>query len=942
MAIQDTTDALSGACERALVRGARTHATRQQVRAAARAFVRRHRRDAGYLAWVLRAVGASSALAIALLGLAAAPAAAQLAPFQLRPTNLDPQDIGVRSTPALGDLDGDGDLDVVAGGGTGGFFYFENTGGPEAPAFSAGANPLAGQTIGVARSAAVLADLNGDGDLDLLSGMGTGAFAYFENTGSATAPAFAARTGVANPLNGQDIGTNSQPAFGDLDGDGDLDLVTNDELTAGGFDYYENTGDAATPVFVSRTGAANPLNGLGTLGNSPALVDLDRDGDLDLVSGSQSGTFRAFENTGSATTPAFVELTDSANPLVIQDAGIFSMPTFGDLDGDGDPDLVSGNYDGTFQTIRNSAGKFVTQGGPANPLNGVDLGGGGFSTPAFGDLDADGDFDVLTGFAAPQINYFENTGNGAAPAYVLRTGAANPLNGRTVTGGYTAPVFGDLDGDGDLDVVSGNGTGGLLFHFLNTGTAVAPAFTGTLGMSLSGLGGLSRPALGDLDGDGDLDLLAGSAAGTLRYFEHTGAAVATAFVERSGAGNPFDGVDIGSNSAPALIDVEGDGDLDVVAGAAGGTLLLFENTGRATSPAFLARTGAANPLSWSVSTSNLTPTLADLDGDGDPDALAGSSGGNFFCLESFVARAPGPALQLTGLANPLGAFDVGALSAPAFADLDADGDLDAIAGEDLGAIRHFENTGTLRTPAFAARTGAANPLDGRDVGDGAQPVVGDLDGDGDGDVLAGRSAGDFDYFANTGDAVTPLFAAGVANPFGLASVGSTDSAPVFADLDRDGDLDLVVGRYYGGLAYLENTGDATAPAFAERTGAANPFDGLDVAYYARPALADFDRDGDLDLVSGTEAGRLRYFQNVGSATAPSFARGFGAANPLDGEDVGDRAAPAAADLDGDGDSDLVTGSLAGTFAVHYFPEPSRTLLVAAGVALLRWLRRRAR
>jgi len=125
-------------------------------------------------------------------------------------------------------------------------------------------------------------------------------------------------------------------------------------------------------------------------------------------------------------------------------------------------------------------------------------------------------------------------------------------------------------------VISGSGTGGVLFHFLNTGTAVAPAFTGTLGMNLPGLGGLSRPALGDLDGDGDLDVLAGSVAGTLRYFEHTGTAVATAFVERSGAGNPLDGVDIGSNSAPALIDVEGDGDLDVVAGAVGGTLLLFE------------------------------------------------------------------------------------------------------------------------------------------------------------------------------------------------------------------------------------------------------------------------------------------------------------------------------------------------------------------------------
>jgi hypothetical protein len=99
---------------------------------------------------------------------------------------------------------------------------------------------------------------------------------------------------------------------------------------------------------------------------------------------------------------------------------------------------------------------------------------------------------------------------------------------------------------------------------------------------------------------------------------------------------------------------------------------------------------------------------------------------------------------------------------------------------------------------------------------------------------------------------------------------------------------------------------------------------------ARPALADFDRDGDLDLVCGTEGGRFRYFQNAGTATAPSFARGFAAANPLDGEDLGDRSAPAAADLNGDGRPDLVTGSLAGTFAVHYFPEPARALLFACG------------
>src|SRR5262249_39765125 len=156
-------------------------------------------------------------------------------------------------------------------------------------------------------------------------------------------------------------------------------------------------------------------------------------------------------------------------------------------------------------------------------------------------------------------------------------------------------------------------------------------------------------------------------------------------------------------------------------------------------------------------------------------------------------------VELTGSSNPLAGQDVGASSAPALADLDADGDPDLVAGEDLGTLRYYENTGEALHPRYAARTDAANPVNGRDVGDKAKPAFGDLDGDGDIDLLVGRHSGDFDYFANTGNARTPAFTAGVANPFGLAGVGSTDSAPALADLDGDGDLDLLVGRYYGGL-----------------------------------------------------------------------------------------------------------------------------------------------
>jgi hypothetical protein len=296
------------------------------VRAAARHFVRRHRRDTGYLGWVLRSVGASSALAVALLGLAAAPASAQLPPFGALTGAANPLDgLSVNanlSRPALGDLDGDGDLDVVAGNAEGLFHYFENTGSATGPAFAeqtGAANPLDGQDAGT-NAAPSLGDLDGDGDLDLVAGDNAGTFHYYENTGGATSPAFAEQTAAANPLDGQDVGYLSTPSLGDLDGDGDLDLLVGDD--PGTFRYYRNTGTAATPAFAEQTAAANPLDGqdVGYF-SAPSLSDLDGDGDLDLVAGERDGTLRCYRNTGSATSPAFAEQTGAANPLDGQDVG---------------------------------------------------------------------------------------------------------------------------------------------------------------------------------------------------------------------------------------------------------------------------------------------------------------------------------------------------------------------------------------------------------------------------------------------------------------------------------------------------------------------------------------------------------------------------------------------------------------------------------------------
>jgi hypothetical protein len=625
---------LAEACARALIAAARSEptATRQQLRAAARRFVRRHRRDAGYLAWVLRSVSASSALAVALLGIAAEPASAQATAFTMRtPDPLVGQDVGLFSAPAQGDLDGDCDLDLISGARLGGLFYFENTGSATGAAYAArtgAANPLDAVDLGFF-SAPALADLDGDGDLDVVAGEDLGSFFYFENTGNATSPAFVARTGAANPLDGQSTDQASAPAFGDLDADGDLDLVAG--AYDGGLFYFENTGSPTSPAFVPLTGAASPFDGwdLGYY-TSPALGDLDGDGDLDVAAGNANGDFPFLENTGSAMDPSFASLPNAANPLDMR-VGSFSTPALGDLDGDGDLDLVAGEAAGSFASFENHLGDMIRRTGAANPLASLFSG----APSSLGDLDDDGDFDLVIAqfhsitnhideFAFREYLYYENTGSPTAPAWIRRTGAANPLDGYDVLG-FTMPALVDLDDDGDLDLVAGTRYG-IFIYYENTGSASSVAFVPRAGAAnpLNGLNlgseNFTNPTFGDLDADGDLDLVSGERFfGLFRYLENTGSATSPAFVWRTGAANPLEGENVGSTSAPALGDVDADGDLDLVAGRYfGGLLFYYENTGSVASPAFIQRTGGANLFDGYL-VSAADPSLVDLDGDGDLD-----------------------------------------------------------------------------------------------------------------------------------------------------------------------------------------------------------------------------------------------------------------------------------------------------------------------------------
>ena len=418
---------------------------------------------------------------------------------------------------------------------------------------------------------------------------------------------------------------------------------------------------------------------------------------------------------------------------------------------------------------------------------------GGFASPELADLDGDGDLDALVGSYAGDLLLFQNTGSAAAPAFAAAL--TNPA-GLSNLVGYASPALADIDGDGDLDAFVGILTGST-FRFTNTGTATTPAFASpqlvpTLGIFAFGspLGGYASPAFADIDGDGDLDAFLGRKPGGTAFFRNTGTASAPAFapgnVGTFGLGNP-PGTE--TYSTIALADFDGDGDLDAVTANLAGVVSTFHNVGNAAAARFVSP-GDPSPFGFTQEEAE----LVDLDADGDLDILSGT----LWYENSGSASQPGfeaPVVQPFGLPNG------GVSAASSFADLDDDGDFDVLIGKSDGNLVLAWNTGSAGAPAFGAPT--TNPFGLADVGSHARPELADLDGDGDLDALVGAYEGSTRFFRNTGTAAAPAFSAPQTNPFGLVAA-SSGASPEVADLDADGDLDVLIADRIGRVVFFEN------------------------------------------------------------------------------------------------------------------------------------------
>jgi|GEM_PF-839279 len=281
----------------------------------------------------------------------------------------------------------------------------------------------------------------------------------------------------------------------DIDGDGDFDLF----IAGNGNNLiqYKNTGSRQSPIWQNPISCYSSIR-VGPAGK-PVFVDIDGDGLKDLCWGDSSGHLWAYHNIGSITKASW---TTTPMPIAVVSAGSICSPAFTDIDNDGDMDIYTGSEDGTIHYYKNIGTRLVPLWETGSLVQEVSV--SSFSAPAFVDIDGDGDSDFVIGDGQGNLTLYTNTGSKYAPIW----GPPVSMYAGIATDGNVVPTFADIDGDGDADMFIGCGSS--IKFYRNIGSAqlarwqeqpFAPSYTrealhpGSFSVSTSAPVSLARPDL---------------------------------------------------------------------------------------------------------------------------------------------------------------------------------------------------------------------------------------------------------------------------------------------------------------------------------------------------------------------------------------------------------------------------------------------------------------
>ncbi len=361
-------------------------------------------------------------------------------------------------------------------------------------------------------------------------------------------------------------------AVGDLDGNGDMELVaTMSKYGYSGSYVYAWHHDGQTMSGWSRYAS-------GSWVSAPTLADLDRDGDLEVLVGAYGQKVYAWHHDGQEV---------SGWPRLVG-GEVFGAPSVADLDRDGVLEVVVAALDGYVYAWHYDG----------SPVPGwpKEAGGDIYVSPALGDLDGDGDLEVVV---ARQGAVYAWHHDGTALAGWPITVAAIAAD---VVG---SPAVGDIDDNGDMEIVLAAGEAVYAWHHDGTPVSVWPQ---SIGGEVQ-----SSPALGDLDGDGDLEIVVGS--DQVYAWHDDGTPV-------FGWPVPVDGGH--TNSSPVLGDITGDGQIDVVVGAGDGDAHIYAWGGDGGEISGWPRFVPAFDGSGAYHERLASPVVTDLDRDGDVEVAIGA------------------------------------------------------------------------------------------------------------------------------------------------------------------------------------------------------------------------------------------------------------------------------------------------------------------------------